>query len=42
MVAVIGDAANHPSTRLHQADGVTHPELLPAIGLRNGTGSLQC
>jgi phosphinothricin acetyltransferase len=36
MVAVIGDSANIPSIRLHQAHGFTHAGLLPAIGWKHG------
>jgi phosphinothricin acetyltransferase len=36
MVAVIGDSANNPSIRLHQAHGFTHAGLLPAIGWKHG------
>ncbi|KAA5608097.1 GNAT family N-acetyltransferase [Rhodovastum atsumiense] len=36
MVAVIGDSANHPSIRLHEANGFTRAGLLPAVGWKHG------
>lgn len=37
MVAVIGDSANTPSIRLHEALGFTHAGVLRAVGWKDGT-----
>ena len=36
MVAVIGDSANAPSIRLHEALGFERAGLLPAVGYKHG------
>ena len=36
MVAVIGDSANAPSIRLHEALGFRHAGVIPAIGWKHG------
>ncbi|MFC0385631.1 GNAT family N-acetyltransferase [Muricoccus vinaceus] len=36
MVAVIGDSANAPSIRLHEALGFTHAGTVPSVGWKHG------
>ena len=36
MVAIIGDSANTPSIRLHEALGFTHIGVLPSVGFKFG------
>ena len=36
MIAVIGDSANQPSIKLHEAAGFRHVGLLRAVGYKHG------